>query len=533
MCGNVRQVGCYYNWYYGGGRDMKESRKTKAQLIEELDLLRQRIKKTDLAKTRSDKMTQRLKDSEIRYRRLFETAQDGILILDADTGQILDVNPFLIDMLGYAHREFIGKRLWEIGPFKDVAASKIAYRELQEKQYVRYENLPLETRDKREIQVEFVSNIYKVDHSRIIQCNIRDITERKQIERQLRFHTEVLDQISDAVVVVDNKRIVKYWNKGAERLYGLSEEDAFGQPLEKLYQYLWLKPEDEQASVQALETRGFWSGDNVHIKRDGVRLYVQSSVSTIKDKDGKVIGLLAVIRDVTGRTELDNLKDEFIGLVSHEMRIPLTVIIGSLHTVLSKGELLPQDEINELLNGALCEAKSLSHVLENLLELSRSQAKQLVLFPEPMILKKLVKEVVKEFKGQATHQFILDFPDEIPPAEADMLRVRRILYNLVQNAVKYSPAGSKIKVFARQTQDYLVIGVRDQGKGISASDQARLFHSFQRLGLELASEFKGIGLGLMVCLRLVEAHGGKIWVESALGKGATFSFTLPLIRVEN
>ena len=217
---------------------MKESRKTKAQLIEELDLLRQRIKKRGLAKTRSDSAKRLLKDSEIRYRRLFETAQDGILILDAETGQILDVNRFLMDMLGYPYKEFIGKKLWEIGPFKDVAASKIAYRELQEKDYVRYENLPLETRDKREIQVEFVSNIYNVNHSRIIQCNIRDITARKQIERQLRFHAEMLDTISDAVVVIDNNSIVNYWNKGAERLYGLSEEEALGQPLGELYQHL-------------------------------------------------------------------------------------------------------------------------------------------------------------------------------------------------------------------------------------------------------------------------------------------------------
>ncbi|MCX6001088.1 MAG: PAS domain S-box protein [Chloroflexi bacterium] len=511
---------------------MKESRKTKAQLIEELDLLRQRTKKKGVAKTRSDAAKHLLKDSEIRYRRLFETAQDGILILDAETGQILDVNRFLIDMLGYPYKEFIGKRLWEIGPFKDIAASKIAYRELQDKDYVRYEDLPLETWDKREIQVEFVSNIYKVNHARIIQCNIRDITERKQIERQLRFHGEVLDKISDAVVVVDNNNRVNYWNRGAERLYGLSEEGSSGQLLGELYQQLWVKTEDEQASVQALATRGFWSGDNIHIKRDGVRIYVQSSISAIKNKDGKVIGMLAVIRDVTGRTELDHLKDEFIGLVSHEMRTPLTVIIGSLHTALDRGELLPQDEINELLNGALVEAETLSHVLDNLLELSRTQAKQLLLFPEPMMIKQLAKDVIKEFQGKSAHQFILDFPSGIPPVEADTLRVRRVLYNLVQNAVKYSPDGSKIRVFARQEPDRLVIGVRDHGSGISAADQARLFNSFQRLGLEPFGKTKGIGLGLMVCLRLVEAHGGKIWVESAPGEGATFYFTLPVIHLE-
>jgi len=511
---------------------MRDSRKTKAQLIAELGLLRKRVKKESLAKSRSDSIKRRLRDSEIRYRRLFETAQDGILILNADTGQILDVNPFLTDMLGYSREEFIGKRLWEIGPFKDIEASQIAYRELQEKDYVRYEDLPLETSDKREIQVEFISNIYRVDHSRIIQCNIRNITSRKQIERQLRFHSEVLDQISDAVVLVDNDQIVNYWNKGAERLYGINEEVATGKPLEQLYQYLWVTPEDKIASEQALEKNGFWSGDNIHIKRDGVRLYVQSSVSKVKGKDGNTIGMLAAIRDVTGRTELDHLKDEFIGLVSHELRTPLTVIIGGLETALSKDGLIARDERNEILKDAFCEAELLSHILENLLELSRTQAKRLLLSPEPMIIKKLAKDVINKFKGQSTHQFVLDFPGEIPPVEADALRVKRILFNLIQNAVKYSPDGSKIRIFARKKPDCIVIGVRDQGNGISAEDQSRIFHSFQRLGLDQSGKVRGSGLGLMVCLRLVEAHGGRIWVESAPGKGSTFYFTLPLIQYE-
>ena len=123
-----------------------------------------------------------LQDSEIRYRRLFEEAHDGILIINAETGQIVDVNPFLMDMLGYSHEEFVGKKLWEIGAFKDIEESKIAFTELQNKQYIRYENLPVETKDGRLISVEFVSNVYLVDHSKVIQCNIRDITERKRIE---------------------------------------------------------------------------------------------------------------------------------------------------------------------------------------------------------------------------------------------------------------------------------------------------------------------------------------------------------------
>jgi len=135
---------------------------------------------------------EKLQTSEVRYRRLFETAKDGILLLDADTGRITDANPFLQDMLGYSHNELIGKALWEIGPVKDITASQDAMRHLQEKEYVRYENLPLETKDGQHIQVEFVSNVYLVDGWRVIQCNVRDITARKQAEEGIRTANDEL-----------------------------------------------------------------------------------------------------------------------------------------------------------------------------------------------------------------------------------------------------------------------------------------------------------------------------------------------------
>ena len=159
--------------------------KTREQLINESAKLHQRIEDLAARETGRRQADEALKVSETRYRRLFETAQDGILLLDADTGQILDVNPFLLKMLGYSHKDFLGKKLWEIGPFSDIAASRLSFSELQTKGYVRYEHLPLEAKDGHLIDVEFVSNVYLVDKSKIIQCNIRDITLRKKAEEEL------------------------------------------------------------------------------------------------------------------------------------------------------------------------------------------------------------------------------------------------------------------------------------------------------------------------------------------------------------
>lgn len=144
--------------------------------------------------------TATLEVSEVRFRRLFEAAKEGILILDAATGKIIEVNPFLIEVLGYSREELLGKELWEIGSLKDIIASKESFLELQCKEYLRYDDLPLETKDGHKISVEFICNVYTVDHDKVVQCSIRDVTERKQMQDELKEKMQDLERFSKFAV---------------------------------------------------------------------------------------------------------------------------------------------------------------------------------------------------------------------------------------------------------------------------------------------------------------------------------------------
>jgi diguanylate cyclase (GGDEF)-like protein/PAS domain S-box-containing protein len=149
--------------------------------------------------------------SELRYRRLFETAQDGILILDAATGAITDVNPYLVNMLGYSREEFVEKKLWEVGAFQDIKANKHAFQALQENEYIRYKNLPLRAKDGKLIQVEFVSNVYQEGDAKVIQCNIRNITKRKNAQDALIKREAHLREVSvrDHLTGIFNRRYME------------------------------------------------------------------------------------------------------------------------------------------------------------------------------------------------------------------------------------------------------------------------------------------------------------------------------------
>ncbi|MBI4266788.1 MAG: response regulator [Chloroflexi bacterium] len=225
--------------------------------------------------------------------------------------------------------------------------------------------------------------------------------------------------------------------------------------------------------------------------------------------------------------KVDALKDEFISMVSHEIKTPLPVIIGSLSVAIMEG--VSREEALSLIKSAIDHAEILAGMVENLLDLSRSQAKRLLLEKEPLNIEQVMCAIADRLRGKSTlHRLNVEAPAGLPRVSVDRIRLERVLHNLVDNAIKYSPMGGEVRLCARYEDNQMVVTVSDQGMGISPENQARLFHSFERLETDAKVNIPGIGLGLNVCRILVEAHDGHIWVESELGRGAKFCFTIPL-----
>src|SRR5665647_1012763 len=245
--------------------------------------------------------------SEIRYRRLFETAQDGILILDADTGQIVEVNPFLITMLGFSRDQFLGKKIWEIGLFKDIVANKENFEELQRKESIRYENLPLQTADGRNIAVEFVSNVYMVDNKKVIQCNIRDITDRKRAEEakiasEIRYR-RLFETAQDGILILDadTGQIVEV-NPFLIAFLGFSREQFLGKKIWEIGLFKDIVANKE--NFEELQRKESIRYENLPLQTADGRNIAVEFVSNVYMVDNKKV-IQCNIRDITDRKKIE------------------------------------------------------------------------------------------------------------------------------------------------------------------------------------------------------------------------------------
>jgi PAS domain S-box-containing protein len=285
-------------------RDIAERQKAEARTDQANIRTDQANTRTDQANTRTEEAQARgeqgIRASELRYRRLFETAQDGILILDADTGQVVDANPFMKDLLGYSQKEFLGRKLWEIGPFKGEAASKIAFAELQIKDRLRYEGLPLETKDGRRVEVEFISNAFQVDEKRLIQCNIRDITERRRNEARFR---RLVDSNVQGVLFWNVEGAVTEGNDAFLNLVGYTREDL------EAGRISWITmtpPEyadiDKHALLKIAESGTCAPFEKEFIRKDGSRVSVLVGATAFEDDPQQGVCFML---DLTERNRVD------------------------------------------------------------------------------------------------------------------------------------------------------------------------------------------------------------------------------------
>lgn len=361
-----------------------------------------------------------------------------------------------------------------------------------------------------------------------LRIAVIDATERKRTEKALseseKKYRLLFQEAKDGIVLIDAETggIVDC-NPEFEKQTGRSLAVLRSMKIWELR-----RPEKmEAAKALFLEVRGKGSGRSgaLEFRRpDGQVLFLDFVAQRIDLPEGRLVH--SIVRDVTEQRRADQLKDDFIGMVSHELRTPLTVIIGAVHTAMNDGR--TQQEIRELLQDTAVSAQSLAGIIDNLLDLSRYQEDGLTLDIHPVDIGQIARAVVDQLKDMsAEHELVLDIAPALPAIEADRIRVERILHNLVGNAIKYSPKGGEVRVSAQQENRQIIVKVQDEGIGISPENQAQLFEPFQRFETE-TSGIGGVGLGLIVCRRLVEAHRGRIWVESQPGKGSCFCFTLPI-----
>jgi two-component system cell cycle sensor histidine kinase/response regulator CckA len=488
-----------------------------------------------------------LQASELRYRRLFETAQDGILILDADTGVIVDANPFIMSMLDYSLADFVGKELWEIGLFKDIDAAREAFLELQAVGYIRYDDLPLRTSSGRQIAVEFVSNRYQVGKSSVIQCNIRETTKRKQTEDSLRKSERLIRNLVELlphrIIVKDRNSKTLFCNSNYARDVGLPVEEIIGKDA-----FAFHPPELAEAyhrdDQRVISTGVTIDVEEVYRVGDD-DIWIHTLKVPYRDETGENIGVLVVFEEITERKELEaklrqSQKLEGIGQlaggVAHDFNNLLTVILG--HCELMTRVLDPRDPLASNVEEIRKCGDRAAVLTRQLLAFSRRQVLQVkVLDLNALVtgLNKMLQRLIGE-----TVDLQLALAPALSSIKADPGQIEQVIMNLVVNARDAMHDGGKLTI---ETSDvvldaeyaahhvavspgaHVLLAVTDSGCGMDSATANRIFEPF----FTTKPAGKGTGLGLSTVYGIVKQSGGSIWCYSELGQGTTFKIYFPVV----
>ncbi|MFL5402081.1 MAG: PAS domain-containing protein, partial [Gemmatimonadales bacterium] len=394
--------------------------------------------------------------------------------------------------------------------------------------------VPLKTPEGRERQVLGVST---------------DITARRLAEEQLRRTADELKALVQAsplaIVGIDLDGAVLSWYGGAEAMFGWSADEAVGHPLANV-------PPEKEAEFRALRNR-VRHGDSIvgleshRVRKDGSRIDVSISYAPLHERGGRIAGAIIVYQDITERRLVaaqrqareaaeaaSQAKSNFLANMSHELRTPLNAIIGFSELLQDQTFGSLNEKQGRYVNNVHTSGRHLLQLVNDILDLAKIEAGRLVLEPESIDLKVLLGDMQRGLEPLAVakrQHFVLEVPENLTLI-ADRGKLKQVLYNLLSNAIKFTPEGGRVGVRASPVQHdhgqpQIEVAVWDTGIGIAADDLPRLFLEFEQLDSSYVREQEGTGLGLALTKRLIEAHGGRIWVESAVEKGSTFTFVLP------
>jgi len=356
---------------------------------------------------------------------------------------------------------------------------------------------------------------------------VLDITELKRAEEESAKLAAIITSSDDAIISKTLDSVITSWNSSAQRIFGYTAEEMIG---ETIYKLIPADRQDEETEIIERLRKGEHV-DHFETKRltkDGRLIDVSLTISPVKDGQGQIIGASKIARDITERKLDEARKNDFIGMVSHELKTPLT----SLNAILQLASSKLKDSGDTFLSGAMERAnkqvKKMTAMINGFLNVSRLESGKIVLDRRDFDLFELLQEIVTESNLiSPMHAIHLD---ECPGTwiNADRDKVGSVITNLVSNAVKYSAKGQPVTLRCERKKESVVVSVRDQGMGIPPEDLPRVFDRYFRIESQETRQIAGFGIGLYLSAEIIHRHHGEIWAESELGKGSTFFFSLPL-----
>ena len=381
-----------------------------------------------------------------------------------------------------------------------------------------------------------------------------DITERKKAAEHLKLTQEKYRSLVNNVRLgifrsspgIDGQFLEL--NQAMEGITGYTREELLKMPVQSLYSY----PEERPILMQQIISGDYVRAKEIRFKKkDGTQIIVSTNLTPIQDSGGEIVYLDGIMEDITQRTSMEETvwdlyeaekkerqelekevqaRSQFINVLGHELRTPLTPLLVSIDLLNESLNHNPASLDARLANNALLNTRLLADRLDELLDLARLSRGTFKLQPQPVRIGEYLKIIAYRFQPALQKQeqaLILEISPDLPLIQADPLRLDQVVTNLLSNAGKYSGTGKNITLRAALCQGQIQVEVVDQGIGITPEEKQKLFEPYHRVEQD-RQRFPGLGLGLAISRQIVEAHGGKLWVNSELGKGSTFTFTLPL-----